>query len=213
VPGRVRIREFAGRVGQDVELRGWVTHRRVQGKICFLVVRDGTGTCQLVASVKDVPPETFEAMDKVGQESSFRAAGTVRAEKRAPGGYELHIMSFEVVGPAEDYPISPKEHGIEFLLDHRHLWLRHKGPWATLRIRDEVEKAIRDYMYDHHFVLVDSPILTPAACEDTSTLFETDYFDAKAYLSQSGQLYVEPACLAHDRVYCFGPRSPTPVGT
>jgi asparaginyl-tRNA synthetase len=202
---RVRIRDFARHAGETVLVEGWVTHSRRKGKICFLVVRDGTGTCQMVASVNDVDEATFEAMDKIGQEASIRAVGMLKAEPRAPGGFELLLSSFEVVGASVDYPISPKEHGIEFLLDTRHLWLRHKGPWAILRVRDEVEKAIRDYMYDHDFVLVDSPILTPAACEGTSTLFETDYFGEKAYLSQSGQLYAEPACMAHDKVYCFGP--------
>jgi asparaginyl-tRNA synthetase len=202
---RTRIKDFARHVGTDVLVCGWVTHSRRKGKIGFVVVRDGTGICQLVASVNDVDAAAFEAMDKAGQESSIRAVGALKAEPRAPGGYEVVLKSFEVVGTAEEYPISPKEHGIEFLLDNRHLWLRHRGPWAILRVRDEVEKSIRDFMYDRDFVLVDSPILTPAACEGTSTLFETDYFDDKAYLSQSGQLYQEPACMAHDRVYCFGP--------
>lgn len=202
---RARIREFPKLIGQTVQLWGWITHRRVQGKIIFLVVRDGSGVCQLVASVHDVPAETFAAMEKAGQESSFRATGTVKEQKRAPGGFELGLTSFEIVGPSDDYPIGPKEHGIEFLLDNRHFWMRHKAPWAILRVRDEVEKAIRDYMYDHDFVLVDAPILTPAACEGTSTLFETDYFEEKAYLSQSGQLYSEPAAMAFEKVYCFGP--------
>ncbi len=202
---RVRIRDFARHTGEDVLVCGWVTHSRRKGKICFLVVRDGTGTCQMVASVNDVDAATFEAMDKVGQEASIRAVGSLKAEPRAPGGYEIVLKSFEVVGASDEYPISPKEHGIEFLLDQRHLWLRHKAPWAVIRVRDEVEKAIRDYMYDHDFVLVDSPILTPAACEGTSTLFETDYFGEKAFLSQSGQLYAEPAAIAFDKVYCFGP--------
>jgi len=204
-PARVCIRDFASHVGETITLRGWVTHCRLQGKICFLVVRDGTGNCQAVASVRDLPEEQFKAMSAAAQETSFSAVGALKAEKRAPGGYEVQVKSFEVVGNSGDYPIGPKEHGIEFLLDNRHLWLRHKAPWAALRVRDEVEKAIRDYMYEHDFVLLDSPILTPAACEGTSTLFETDYFDEKAYLSQSGQLYQEPGCMAFDKVYCFGP--------
>ncbi len=201
----VRIRDLGRYEGQPVTVRGWVTHIRSKGKIAFVVVRDGSGVVQAVASLQDVGEETLARMDGATQESSVVVTGTVRADKRAPGGVELQVSSFEVAGSSPDYPISPKEHGIEFLLDHRHLWLRHRGPWAILRVRDEVEKAIRDFMYERDFVLIDSPILTPAACEGTSTLFETDYFDDKAYLSQSGQLYLEPACMAFDRVYCFGP--------
>jgi asparaginyl-tRNA synthetase len=205
MPDAVKIRDLGRHLDQEVLVRGWVTHARSKGKIAFLVVRDGTGICQMVASVKDVDEATFARIEGATQESAVEVTGLVRADARAPGGAELLIRSLAVVGPSVDYPISPKEHGIEFLLDNRHLWLRHKGPWAILRVRDEVEKAIRDFMYDRQFVLIDSPILTPAACEGTSTLFETDYFGDKAYLSQSGQLYLEPACMALDRVYCFGP--------
>ncbi|MBP7147896.1 MAG: asparagine--tRNA ligase [Acidobacteria bacterium] len=199
------MRSIGAHAGTEVTVRGWVTHARSKGKIAFVVLRDGTGLCQLVASLADVGPEVLARMDRATQESAVVATGTVREDKRAPGGYELLVKDFQVVAPSDDYPISPKEHGIEFLLDNRHLWLRHRGPWAVLRIRDEVCKSIRDFMYDRDFVLVDSPILTPAACEGTSTLFETDYFGEKAYLSQSGQLYAEPACIAFDKVYCFGP--------
>lgn len=201
----VRIRDLKAYANQEVTLRGWVTHVRAKGKIAFVVLRDGTGTCQTVASVQDLDEAGFERMKSATQESAVRITGSVRVDARAPGGVELSVRRFELASLAHEYPISPKEHGTEFLLDHRHLWLRHKGPWATLRIRDEVVKAIRDYMYDHQFVLIDSPILTPAACEGTSTLFETPYFDDKMYLSQSGQLYLEPACIAFDKVYCFGP--------
>ncbi|MCU0222663.1 MAG: asparagine--tRNA ligase [Acidobacteria bacterium] len=201
----VRIKDLGRHEGQVVAVRGWVTHVRSKGKIAFVVLRDGSGIVQTVASLQDVGDETLARMDAATQESSAVVTGTVRADRRAPGGYELQLKSFEVTGDSPDYPIAPKEHGVEYLLDHRHLWLRHRGPWAILRVRDEVEKAIRDFMYDREFVLIDSPILTPAACEGTSTLFETDYFDEKAYLSQSGQLYLEPACMAFDKVYCFGP--------
>ena len=203
--GRVRIAHLPEHAGTEVTLGGWVTHRRSKGKIAFLVIRDGTGICQLVASVKDVDEETFARMEKVTQESAVLVRGTVREDRRAPGGYEVLVRELRVVAPAEEYPISPKEHGIEFLLDHRHLWLRHRRPWAILRVRHEIVQACRDFFYENEFVLIDSPILTPAACEGTSTLFETDYFDRKAYLSQSGQLYLEPAAMAFDRVYCFGP--------
>jgi asparaginyl-tRNA synthetase len=201
----VRIKDLGRHEGQVVAVRGWVTHVRSKGKIAFVVVRDGSGIVQTVASLQDVGDEALARMDSASQESSVIVTGTVHADRRAPGGFELQVRSFEVAGASPDYPISPKEHGIDFLLEHRHLWLRHRGPWAILRVRDEVEKSIRDFMYDREFVLIDSPILTPAACEGTSTLFETDYFDEKAYLSQSGQLYLEPACMAFDKVYCFGP--------
>jgi asparaginyl-tRNA synthetase len=202
---RVTIRQLAGHVGETVTLRGWVSHSRSKGKIAFLVLRDGTGRCQAVASVQDLDEATFESLQRVGHESTVEVRGSVREDARAPGGYEIGIQSFGVLHPTEDYPIGRKEHGVEFLLDHRHLYLRHRVPWATLRVRDEVVKSIRDFMYDNDFVLIDSPILTPAACEGTSTLFETDYFGDSAYLSQSGQLYLEPACQAFDKVYCFGP--------
>jgi asparaginyl-tRNA synthetase len=202
---RVSIRQLSEHVGETVTLRGWVSHSRSKGKIAFLVLRDGTGRCQAVASIKDIPEQIFEALQRVGHESTVELRGSVREDARAPGGYEIGIEGFEVLHPTDEYPIGRKEHGVEFLLDHRHLYLRHRVPWATLRVRDEVVKSIRDFMYDDGFVLIDSPILTPAACEGTSTLFETDYFGDEAYLSQSGQLYLEPACQAFDKVYCFGP--------
>ncbi|UCF66911.1 MAG: asparagine--tRNA ligase [Acidobacteriota bacterium] len=205
MPPIVAIRDLARFVGEQVTLQGWVTHRRSKGRIAFLVVRDGSGNCQAVASVQDVSADQFEQLARLTHESAVRLTGVVREDERAPGGFELQLAGVETVQLAEEYPIGRKEHGIEFLLDHRHLWLRHKGPWAVMRIRDEIVKACRDFMYERDFLLIDSPILTPAACEGTSTLFETDYFGAPAYLSQSGQLYVEPACIAHGKVYCFGP--------
>lgn len=201
----VKIRHLARHAGQEVTVGGWVSHLRSKGKIAFLVLRDGTGWCQAVASAKELDAETFDALRHCGHESSVRVKGLVRADSRAPGGFELGVTGFEIVTESADYPIGRKEHGSEFLFDHRHLWLRHKKPWAALRVRDELAKGIRDFFYDREFVLIDSPLLTPAACEGTSTLFETDYFGSSAYLSQSGQLYLEPACQAFDKVYCFGP--------
>jgi asparaginyl-tRNA synthetase len=204
----VSIGELASHVGSEVRLRGWVYQKRSSGKVRFLVVRDGSGYCQCVAFVKDVPPDLFDLCDRLTQESSLAVTGIVRKDDRAPGGHEMSITGIEpvqIIPESEPYPIQPKEHGVEFLLDHRHLWLRSSRPHATLRVRDEVEKTCRDFFYDRGFTLIDSPIFTPAACEGTTTLFETDYFGEKAYLTQSGQLYLEPACQAFGKVYCFGP--------
>ena len=191
--------------GEDVRIRGWLYNKREKGKLVFLIVRDGTGYLQAVAFQPEVPKDVFEACQKATQESSLDVSGTIRKDDRAPGGYEMKLQSITVHQLAQDYPISPKEHGPDFLLDHRHLWLRSSKQHALLKIRSEISQAIRDFFHERDFVLIDSPILTPAACEGTSTLFETDYFDRKAYLSQSGQLYLEPACMAFGRVYCFGP--------
>ena len=191
--------------GREVRIRGWLYNKREKGKLVFLVLRDGTGYLQAVAFKPEVSPEVFEACQAVTQESSLTATGTVRGDTRAPGGYEMSLTRIEIHQLARDYPISLKEHGPDFLLDHRHLWLRSSKQHALLRVRSEVCQAIRDFFWKRDYVLIDSPILTPAACEGTSTLFETDYFDQKAYLSQSGQLYLEPACLAFGKVYCFGP--------
>lgn len=199
------IARLAGRIGDEVTLLGWVTHRRSSGKIAFVTIRDGSGSVQLVASKSDVDESSWEALQRAGQESSVRAVGTVQEDPRSPSGVELHVTEFEVIDLAEDFPITPKEHGTAFLMEHRHLWLRSSRQRAALRVRSEVCQAIRDYFYDRDYVLIDSPILTPAACEGTSTLFETDYFGEQAYLSQSGQLYLEPAIAAHGKVYCFGP--------
>ena len=200
-----RIKELPGHIGEKVTINGWLYNKRTSGKLQFPIIRDGSGYLQCVVFKKEVSEETWKAADEVTQESSVRITGTVRAEERAPGGVELGVESFEIVGPAQDYPITPKEHGTAFLMDLRHLWLRSKNQHAILRIRNEVEKSIRDFFYDRDFVLIDSPILTANAAEGTSTLFETDYFGEKAYLSQSGQLYLEPAAASFGRVYCFGP--------
>ena len=201
----VYITELAEHVGETVTLKGWVYQKRSSGKVRFLVLRDGTGILQCVAGVKDVPPEAFDALDRVTAESSVAISGTVRKDDRAPGGFELGVTSFSIIHLAAEYPIQPKDHGVEFLFDHRHLYLRSRTPHAALSVRNEVVQACRDFFYQRDFVLIDSPILTPNACEGTSTLFETPYFDDKAYLTQSGQLYLEPACMAFGRVYCFGP--------
>jgi asparaginyl-tRNA synthetase len=201
----VYIDELSGHVGERVSLRGWLAQKRSSGKIKFLVLRDGSGYLQCVAFSKDVGPELFERCDRPSLESSIRVTGTVREDKRAPGGYELSLEDLEVFHEAAEYPIQPKEHGVDFLFDKRHLYLRSRTPHAVLRVRHEVVRACREFYDERGFVLVDSPILTPAACEGTTTLFETDYFGEKAYLTQSGQLYLEPACMSFGRVYCFGP--------
>lgn len=201
----IYVRELGEHVGGSVLLKGWVYQKRSSGKIRFLVLRDGTGILQCVAGAKDVSPEAFEALDRVTAESSVAIRGTVRKDDRAPGGFELGVSDFTVIHLAADYPIQPKDHGVEFLFDNRHLYLRSRTPHAALSVRNEVVQSCRDFFYQRDFVLIDSPILTPNACEGTSTLFETPYFDDKAYLTQSGQLYLEPACMAFGRVYCFGP--------
>ncbi len=201
----VAIRDLGRHEGGEVRVRGWLYARRESGKIRFLVLRDGTGYLQCVAFAKEVPPEVFALCGSLGQESSLAVRGTVRKEPRAPGGFEMGIVAVEPIHAAHDYPITPKDHGPEFLLDHRHLWLRSSRPHALLRVRNEVCQGCRDFFYERGFVLIDSPVFTPAACEGTSTLFETDYFGEKAYLTQSGQLYLEPACMAFGKVYCFGP--------
>jgi asparaginyl-tRNA synthetase len=203
--GYARIDELARHAGERVTVRGWVAQKRSSGRIKFLVVRDGTGLLQCVAFHKDVTPELFASLDHVSLESSVEITGMARADERAPGGVELALDSMVVIHQAEEFPIQPKEHGVEFLFDHRHLYLRSRTPQAVLRIRQEVVQGCRDFFYERGFVLIDTPLLTPAACEGTTTLFETDYFGSKAYLAQSGQLYLEPACMAFGRVYCFGP--------
>src|SRR5436305_2701187 len=201
----VRIKDLPQHVGQKVTIDGWLYNKRTSGKLQFPIVRAGSGCLQWVVFKKEVTEETWAAADAATQEASVRVTGTVREEGRAPGGVELGVETFEVLGAAAEYPISPKEHGTDFLMNHRHLWLRSSKQHAVLRIRNEVEKGIRDFFYDRDFVLIDSPILTANAAEGTSTLFETDYFGEKAYLSQSGQLYLEPAAAAFGKVYCFGP--------
>ncbi len=199
------IRGIGAHDGSEVEIRGWLYNKREKGKLVFLIVRDGSGYLQAVAFRPEVAPEVFQACQSVTQESSLTVRGRIRKDDRAVGGYEMSLTGITLHQVAADYPIRPKEHGPEFLLDHRHLWLRSSKQHAALRVRSEICQAIRDFFHARDFVLIDSPILTPAACEGTSTLFETDYFDSRAYLSQSGQLYLEPACMAFGRVYCFGP--------
>ncbi len=202
----VYIRELASHVGESVTLKGWLVQKRSSGKIKFLVLRDGTGYLQCVAFKNDVSAELFESCDRPPLESSVEIRGKVRKDERAPGGYELGLEAMKVLHEAAEFPIQPKEHGPEFLFDHRHLYLRSRTPLAVLRVRSEVVQACRDFFYERGFVLIDSPILTPAACEGTTTLFGTEYFDlGQAFLSQSGQLYLEPACMAFGKVYCFGP--------
>lgn len=191
--------------GKEVEIRGWLYNKRSSGSVLFLIIRDGTGFIQAVVVKGQVPDGDFAAADRLTQESSLVVRGLVRADRRAPGGYEISVSGLEPVSIAEEYPISLKEHGVDFLMDHRHLWLRTPRQVAIMRVRNEVVKAIRDFLDEREFVLVDAPILTPSACEGTTTLFETDYFDTKAYLTQSGQLYMEAAAMALGKVYCFGP--------
>ncbi len=199
------IRELKAYENQQVTLNGWVYNKRSSGKVRFLILRDGTGYLQCVAFVKDVPPEVFDLCDRVKLESSVSVTGTVRLDERAPGGVELSLSAVALHHMAEEYPIQKKDHETAFLMENRHLWLRSSRQVAILRTRSEIEQSFRDYFYDNGFTLIDSPILTPAACEGTTTLFETEYFGEKAYLSQSGQLYLEPACMALGKVYCFGP--------
>ncbi|MBU2445860.1 MAG: asparagine--tRNA ligase [Bacteroidetes bacterium] len=203
---KVYIEGLARHVDSDVELNGWIYNKRSSGKIRFIVLRDGSGLCQCVLVKSNLPEETFNLFDKLTQESSIKITGKVRKEDRAPGGFEIELKDLQVISIAEEYPITPKEHGVEFLMDRRHLWLRSSRQHAILRVRHEIIKSIRNFFDDKGFILVDSPILTPAACEGTSTLFETEYFDlGKAYLTQSGQLYAEASALALGRVYTFGP--------
>ncbi len=201
----IRIVEAPRHIGERVEIRGWVTHRRSSGKIAFVVLRDGSGQLQTVASVRDVPEETWARLVELTQESAVIVRGTLKADTRQVGGVEMGLDHLEVVSPSAEYPITPKEHGVDFLMDHRHLWLRSARQQSILRIRAEIIEAFREFMHSEGFLLVDAPIFTPSACEGTSTLFETQYFDDKAYLSQSGQLYMEAAAMALGRVYCLGP--------
>jgi asparaginyl-tRNA synthetase len=191
--------------GNEVTLRGWVYNKRSSGKLQFVLLRDGTGILQCVAFKGNFTAEQFEALDKVTQESSMEISGKVRKDTRSPGGYELDISGFQIIQLAENYPITPKEHGTAFLMEHRHLWLRSSRQHAIIKIRHEIIKACRDYFDDLGFTLVDTPIFTPNACEGTTTLFETQYFDQTAYLTQSGQLYNEATAAAFGKVYCFGP--------
>jgi len=200
------IENIARHDGQQVVIRGWLHNRRSSGKIHFLTIRDGSGFIQGVMSKASVDEATFLAADHLTQETSLIVSGKVRADKRAPGGYELDLSSLEIVGASVDYPITPKEHGVDFLMDRRHLWIRGERQHAILRVRAEVIAAVRSFFDDRGFILADTPIFTPAACEGTTTLFPVQYFDdVTAYLTQSGQLYNEANAMALGRVYCFGP--------
>jgi len=202
----IRIRDAAAHAGSRVTVEGWVHHRTDKGRLQFLQLRDGSGTLQAVAFEKALPAEAFAAAQGLTQESAVRATGELRADERAPGGFELGLDALEVVSLAEpDFPIQPKEHGTGFLMEHRHLWIRSPRQATILRIRATIVRELRAWLDDHGFVGVDTPILTPSACEGTSTLFATDYFGTPAFLAQSGQLYNEATAAALGRVYCFGP--------
>jgi len=205
----IRISEAHQHVGERVTIQGWLYNLRKSGKIVFPIVRDGSGMMQCVAVKNNLPEPVFESLKGLTQESSLVITGTIRAEARAIGGFELDVTGAQVIQHVSEehpYPITPKEHGVDFLMDHRHLWLRSRRQHAAIRVRHEVIKGIRDYFDSHGFTLVDTPIFTPAACEGTTTLFEVDYFgDETVYLTQSGQLYNEANAMAFGKVYCFGP--------
>jgi asparaginyl-tRNA synthetase len=202
----IAIENLAQHAGQSVNLAGWVHSKTGKGKLQFVHLRDGTGFVQCVVKRGSVPDELFDSLADAGQESSLRLSGEVRADPRAPGGFELVASGGELIHSVHEYPISPKEHGADFLLSRRHLWLRSKRQWAVMRVRDAVISSIRHFLEERGFACVDSPMFTPSACEGTSNLFELDYFeDQKAYLTQSGQLYAEASAMALGKVYCFGP--------
>ena len=203
---QVYIENIGRHEGEEVTLKGWLHNRRSSGKIHFLIVRDGTGFIQAVMTKAAVGEEMFNAADHLSQETSMTVTGTVRADKRAPSGFEIDVKGVGIVGASHDYPITPKEHGVDYLLDRRHLWIRSERQQAILRVRHEIINAVRDFFNSRGFVLADTPIFTPAACEGTTTLFPAQYFEEQtAYLTQSGQLYNEANAMALGRVYCFGP--------
>ncbi|HUN64852.1 MAG TPA: asparagine--tRNA ligase [Bacteroidota bacterium] len=203
---RVYIEQLKDHVGETITVSGWVYNKRSGGKIRFLILRDGTGLLQCVMVKGSVGEQEFESFDTLSQESSVAVTGRIKAEGRAPGGYEMEVSGLRILSIAREYPITPKEHGVEFLMDLRHLWLRSAKQHAILRIRHQIISSIREFFDNRGFTLLDAPIFTPAACEGTSTLFETDYFDlGKAYLTQSGQLYGEAGAMAFGKVYVFGP--------
>ncbi|MDE2974248.1 MAG: asparagine--tRNA ligase [Gemmatimonadota bacterium] len=199
------VQDLARHADETVTVTGWIAAVRVHARVAFLVLRDGTGTVQGVLVKSRLPADIWDLATSLAQESCVALTGVVRPDSRAPGGHELTVSGVELVGASDEYPIQPKEHGVEFLLDHRHLWLRSKLQRAGLRVRAEVEQAIHDFFYERDFVRIDTPILTGAIGESAGTLFETDYFGERAFLAQTGQLYVECACPAFRKVYCFGP--------
>jgi asparaginyl-tRNA synthetase len=206
VSGVVRIADFGRHVGQEVRVQGWLHNKRSSGKLQFLIVRDGSGFAQAVMAKAAVPEADWAAAEAAGQESSLTLVGRVKEDKRAPGGYEIDVSGLQVFHGTHEYPITPKEHGTAFLMENRHLWIRSPRQHAVIRVRHAVVKAVRDFLDDQGFTLVDTPIFTPAACEGTTTLFAVPYFDeGTAYLTQSGQLYNEATAAAHGKVYCFGP--------
>lgn len=208
MPPVIEISKASRHVGEEVSIRGWLYNKRESGKLLFPLIRDGSGVMQGVVVKKEVSPEVFSQVKSLTQESTFQMTGSIRREPRAPGGHEMSITGVEVYQLLSDddpYPITPKDHGIEFLMDRRHLWLRSSRQRAILGIRHEIIRACRDYFDDRGFTLVDTPILTPAACEGTTSLFEVNYFEDKAYLAQTGQLYNEAAAAAVGKAYCFGP--------
>lgn len=204
-PASCLVRDLARAEHGVATVSGWVETVRVHKNVAFAMLRDGTGVVQAVVGRRDVAPDTWERAAALTQETCVSVTGTVRADARSPGGFEIGASEVQVLGESEDYPLQPKEHGVDFLLDHRHLWLRSARQRAGLRVRAEVEQAIHDFLYERDFVRVDTPILTGAIGESAGTLFETDYFGQPAFLAQTGQLYVETACPAFRKVYCFGP--------
>src|SRR5499425_13392 len=205
VMAQTYISEISKHLGEEITLKGWLYNKRSSGKLGFLEIRDGSGIIQGIVSKKDVSDQAWENTEKVTQESSVIVRGAPREHPKKPGVYELDIKDLRILQLASEYPITPKEHGVEFLMDHRHLWLRSRRQHAILRVRHEIIKAVRDFFDSNGFTLCDTPVFTPAACEGTTTLFEVSYFDEKAYLTQSGQLYNEATAAAFGKVYCFGP--------
>ncbi|MDR8391555.1 asparagine--tRNA ligase [Aliifodinibius sp. S!AR15-10] len=201
----IYIKNLADHVDQDVTLKGWVYNYRSSKNLYFLELRDGTGICQCVVSKSDVPDEVWEAAESLRQESSLEVTGNIVEDERSIGGYEMHVSDIKIHQVAEDYPITPKEHGVDFLMENRHLWLRSQRQWAAMRVRNEIIYAIHTFFQERDFVQMDAPIFTGNAAEGTTTLFETEYFDEKAYLTQSGQLYGEAMAMAHGLIYTFGP--------
>ena len=203
--GQIYIGDLSEYVDEEVTLKGWLFNKRSGGKIAFLILRDGSGMIQCVVSKSDLPEEKYLLVDEITQESSISITGVVKEDKRSDSGYELHVTDLNIYQIAEEYPISPKEHGIGFLMDNRHLWIRSRKQNAILKIRHTLIKACRNFLDDNDFILVDTPIFTPTSCEGTTTLFETEYFGRSAFLAQSGQLYSEATSMSLGKVYCFGP--------